>query len=190
MKYLPYKFKDMIGKHVLIIGDHATGKTVLTTRLIEESIQMNLSSKITVLELAPRIFLKNEYIGLEIADYTDMISKVTYLKTKNINAPRIQGKNHEESLYYANHNRKKFEKLLHTFMINPTDTLFINDLTMFFHTGKPDMLFNIIQKTKTVICNGYEGIFLPLKNTSIISKKEIESLNKLKKYMDVIIHLK
>ena len=48
----------------------------------------------------------------------------------------------------------------------------------------------IIQKTKTVVCNGYEGIFLTLKNTSIISKKETESLNKLKKYMDVIISLK
>jgi predicted double-glycine peptidase len=52
------------------------------------------------------------------------------------------------------------------------------------------MLFNIIKKTKTVICNGYEGIFPPLQNISIISKKETESLNKLKKYMDVIIHLK
>lgn len=74
-------------------------------------------------------------------------------------------------------------------MNNPTPILFINDLSIYFQSGKWEKVFNVMQKAKVALANAYYGRSLENDLKTGISKIERKTLEKVSSKADMIIHL-
>jgi len=172
------RFKDLLGKRVVITGEVGVGKTKLLASLIDEAaFESNL--RVVVLDLAPEVHIGSETIGASVKTYSRELHQVIYLRPTTVFAPRLQGRNREEVLDLAAKNASSIEPLLITLASNPPDVLFIDDLTIYLQAGKIEPLIKLISTIRTFIATSYKGKKLLDDKGSGISRVEkcrLESL--------------
>jgi hypothetical protein len=184
-----YVFEDLLSKKVLIEGDVGSGKTHLTRILLIQATELLPSGSITVIDMAPhRRRLDRDYAGGALRK-GKWITHVRYLRSAFIKPPRLDGRTKEEVLDLAKSNAAELRKLLQAFLNKPSDTLFINDLTLYLHSGDAEFLFFVLAKASTFIANAYEGSRLLDDRDSGISSRERHLVSELEKRMDLTIRL-
>ncbi len=183
-------FLEFLNKNCLILGEVKTGKTKFTAELLKEAIKLGYSSKIMVIDLAPRTkILGKEFIGLPLTDYVTIDFRIAYLRPK-VKAPRIEGKNKEEILKIAMENAIIVEEAFNKFLKSDREILFINDVTLYLHMGDLSKLLSVLHKASTAILNGYYGKFFNNDLGSGISLREKKLVKELAKLMDIIIEMR
>jgi len=182
-------FLEFLNKKSLILGDVKSGKTKFTAELLKEAMELGYSSKIMVIDLAPKIEILDKVMGLPLTDYVNIDSTIIYLRPK-VKAPRIEGKNKEEILRIAAENAVIIEGTFNKFLESNREILFINDVTLYLHMGNLSKLFSVLSKTSTAILNGYYGKFFNNDFGSGISLREKNLMKELAKSMDIIIEMK
>ncbi|MEM4650142.1 MAG: hypothetical protein QXP78_05715 [Candidatus Bathyarchaeia archaeon] len=185
------RFLEFLNKKSLILGEIKTGKTKFTAELLKEAIDLGFSSKITVIDLAPKTkTLNGEFIGLPITNYVNIDSKIVYVRAE-VKAPRIEGKNKEEVLKIAEENATVINEVFNNFLkSNDREILFINDVSLYLHKGDLNKLFSVLSKVNTAILNGYYGKLLNNDLNSGISLREKSLMVKLAELMDLIFEMK
>ena len=179
---------EILNKRTLIIGELASGKTLLTLKLTLNLVNNGYGKHITVLDFAPK---KIGNIGGKFLDFGFNPSKVfAYLTPLKVYTPRISAKSSQELLSLAVKNKENIEKIIFKYLANPTEILVINDLTLYFHAGSLELIDECIMLSKTFIANAYYGRELSFNHGTGVSAKERSLVIELMKYMDNIIVLK
>ena len=129
-------------------------------------------------------------VGGILAEVTNAVSEVRYLKPKEVKAPRTMAGNAEELMRLADFNRRVIDKTFTEFLLNPTPLLFINDVSIYLQTGEIKKVLLAIHKSQTCIANGYFGKKLAADFGTGISKREQVMMRRLMREMDVTIRLR
>lgn len=177
-------FRELIGLKVLIVGDVGSGKTKLTSDLLEEAVETGFSKKITAIDMAPEF----KGVGGKISRFTDRVGEVRYL-VADVRAPRLEGRDRDEVLSIAKRNARSIEPLLLSFIRRPTEILFVNDVTLYLHSGRLEYISRLVKSARTFIANGYKGGKLLDDKGSGLSIKERLSLEWLEGLMDKVVKL-
>jgi len=185
-----YQYFSYIQKMTIILGDISTGKTTTTALLIIDALKSNSPNNITIIELAPRkTIYKEKTIGGRISDIIKIPSGIRLLQPKKIHSPRYSAKDKDELLNLVEENKISIDIILNYYMDNPTPILFINDLSIYFQSGKWKKIFNVMQKAKVSLANAYYGRSLENDLKTGISKIEKQTLEMVSSKADMIIHL-
>lgn len=177
----------VVGHKTLILGESGTGKTRLIANIVNEFITHGLSSKLTVIDMAPP---RTYDIGGRMIDYDLLIkSKVRYFYSDEIRPPRLMAKTSEEAMRIAIKNSKIIDELINKYLIDPTEILVINDVTIYAHAGDTDKLTETIMYPKTFIGTAYEGKKISEDWGSGITMREKQYIAKLLKIVDNVIRL-
>lgn len=177
----------ILNKKTLIIGEVRSGKTRLLINLIKQLISNKLTNKLTVIDMAPPRMLN---IGGRILDYeAELCAKLRYLYSDDIRPPRLTGKTMNEIMKIATKNFEIIDKLIDEYILNPTDILLINDLTMYIHAGDAVKLNNVIMKSITFVGTAYYGSKLSDDKGSGITIKEKQYIEELTSIVDYVFRL-
>jgi serine kinase of HPr protein (carbohydrate metabolism regulator) len=177
---------DIIGKKVLIIGETGSGKTRLAAKLLQKLMSILNLEEITVIDLAPE---RIGCAGGKLRDYIDLTGKVRYFSPLKVYMPRLFGTSRKEVQRYAELNREKMEPLLMEFIKSPTSTLVINDLTLYLHSGRLEVILNCVEKAKTFLATAYYGSKLAEDLGTGISLRERQLTDKLATFMDLVVKI-
>lgn len=175
--------KEHIGKKTLLIGDVGSGKTVYLVEFLKFLVENGYSDEVTIIDMAP---VRIRGVGGSVAEYTEAVLNVRYLKSEKVWAPRIVGKNREEVLKFAEENRRNIEPLIIAYLSNPTRILLVNDLTIYLHSGDVNRVIELADAAETFMATAYEGARLEDDKGSGITERERSLLNILKKKMDIV----
>lgn len=175
----------ILNKKILIIGDVGSGKTRLTARILDELVSRGFGDIITVIDMAPSV----GNIGSRLSTYTKVIEKVRYFFSEKIRGPRLEGKDAKEILDIAKSNKEIVEEYLKLFLENPTEILIVNDITIYFHAGEIEKVFEIMDASKTFIANAYYGSALSEDKGSGLSAREKKLVQILSRKCDKVIIL-
>jgi len=182
------RFRDLLSRRVLIVGDIGVGKTALSGRLLDEAVSLGFKDYITVLDFAPTE--KFEFKAKRsMKDHSDSVDSVRYLRPPVVRAPRIEGRSREEVIELAEENARVLEGYLSEFYNHPSRILFINDITLYLHSGPPERILEILSRAETSIVNAYRGERLREDLGSGISEREYKALKMVEKCMDITIEL-
>lgn len=187
---MKYQYISHIHKMTIILGDISTGKTVITALLIIDTLKSKSPEDITIIELAPKkTIYKEKTIGGRISDIIKLSSGISVLQPKKIYSPRCSAKDKDELLDLVEENKISIDNILNYYMNNPTPILFINDLSLYFQSGKWKKVFSVMQKAKISVANAYYGRSLENDLKTGISKIERKTLEKVSSKADMIINL-
>lgn len=185
-------FNQARGRKVLIAGDVCSGKTTVTARLLREATETVEPHTITVIEMAPR---RREFKGMIVGGrLTDLmlngLAGVRLLLPRvDLYAPRIEGTDPNHVLRLAKSNAELIQELLEKYHETPTPVLFINDVSMYLHSGDVNNLLKVLSLAKTAVTNSYQGSTLEDDKRSGLSNHERVGLMAMKKIMDININL-
>ena len=187
-----FRFEDFVHKKTLIKGEVGSGKTALTRSLIEGATSTfgARRAEITVIDMAPGKTMSGcKAVGgsLEL-EGEKAIPGITYMWAVLI-PPRLRGQSREEVLRLAAENAGKIDIMLKRYLIQPTEVLFMNDLTMYLHAGKFEKLSKAVNSADTFVGNAYEGSYINDDFGSGITERETELLHEIEKITDRIITL-
>lgn len=180
-------FSQIRGKFVLILGEVGAGKTSLTLQLMEEAIEKGARG-ITVIDMAPKVInVDGGSVGGLLLEKPD--PRVRYMAPREISAPRLTARNAEELLEFADKNKSEIEALLNAFSMNPSEVLFVNDVSIYLQRGELDRLLGAFSMAETVVANGYLGERLRGDFGTGVSLRERDLVLKLADKMDEVIRL-
>ncbi len=174
------RYELLVGKKTLIIGGVRSGKTGLTAEILKSLI--DLIGSLTLMDFAPG----RGGVGLPLSNY---MSVENYERPEGLHAPRIEGRDAEEVLRLAKDNEEKIRPILISFLSRPTDALVINDLTIYLHSGDPDLLLKCINSSKTFIGNAYYGRDFDDKGSGL-NERERALVEELMKRVDLVIKMR
>lgn len=178
--------EEILGKRILILGEMGSGKTRLTAEILDRLLEKVDPKDITVMDMAPTTV---PGIGGRVSSYTVNISKVRYLAPEVVRAPRMEGKDREEVLNLADFNKASIETLIQRFLKEPTQILFINDLSIYLHSGDLSKLIKCLELPKTIVANAYYSISPLNDKGSGISIREKRLLEALIRSFDRVLRL-
>lgn len=186
-----YSLKRFLGRKVLIVGDVGSGKTLLTANLLDQAVGMGYCQQITVIDMAPpKMVFHGMRIGGILAEVTEAVSEVRYLKPKEVKAPRAMAGSAEELVRLADFNRRVIDQTLTEFLLKPTPFLFINDISIYLQTDGIARVLLAMNKSQTCIANGYFGKKLEADFGTGVSRREQMMMRRLMQAMDVTISLR
>jgi hypothetical protein len=138
-------------RQTMIVGDVNSGKTTLTTLILEHFLSAGYGQQIAVLDLSPDPV---QGIGgkLSLGSGTPAL----YL-TAHIIAPRLMGKDAAHTLCLAKENAGKIEALFEEFKRQRRDILFVNDATLYLQSGSLALFQKTLAMSSTQIINAYYG---------------------------------
>lgn len=179
--------EEIVGHRVIIVGERGRGKTQLTAKLLEDIASFYPLSEITVIDMAPTTITP----GSRLAQFTSLVELVRYLAPPVVRAPRLEARTREEVLKLAEFNMRAIDPLLEEFITRPTKVLVINDLTIYFHRGSGDRVFECVARAESFLANAYMGRQLvELDKGSGVSQREARELRSfIKKLSPRIIRL-
>jgi hypothetical protein len=172
------RYELLIGKKTLIIGGIGSGKTRLTAEILRGL--MDRMGSLTLMDFAPG----RGGVGLPLSSYIN----IGCVRPEGLHAPRIEGRDAEEVLRLARDNEEKIRPILISFLSKPTDALVINDLTIYLHSGDPELLLKCIDSSRTFIGNAYYGKDFDDKGSGL-NERERFLVEKLMKMMDLVIKM-
>jgi GTPase SAR1 family protein len=176
---------EIVGLKTLIVGDVGAGKTRLTRRLLGEELEMNLE-RVTVIDMAPDV-VNIEGVSVGGALLGAYKGDIRLLRSNDIKTPRLSAKSPEELLQLADHNRREIEGLLDAFDTEPSETLFVNDVSIYLQSGKLERLWDTIKLAETVVVNGYFGTRLEEDLGTGVSARERRLMEELASRMDKVV---
>jgi len=179
------EFKGLVGRRALIVGDVGVGKTAMSARLLEEAVSLGFKGDITVLDFAPTELKAKR----SMRDHTWVVDLVRCIRPPVVRAPRMEGESREEVLELAEENRRVLEDCLSEFYSKPTRILFINDLTLYLHSGRPERILEVLSRAETCVLNAYRGEKLRDDHGSGISEHEYRALNVIEEAVDTVVEL-
>ncbi len=146
-----YDLDSLLNRQTVIAGDVNSGKTTLTTVILEQFVQAGYGQQIAVLDLSPDPV---RGIGGKLSLGSD--SPVLYL-TAHISAPRLMGKDAAHTLRLANENARAIEGLFEEFKGQRREILFVNDATLYLQSGNLALFLETLSMSSTRIINAYHG---------------------------------
>ena len=178
-------YRELKGKRTIITGDIGSGKTVLTRKLLREALESG--EAVTVIDFAPKARIIN---GVKVGGFlVDGETDCRVLRSENISTPRLSASDADELVKLADLNAKITLDMLAEFIGDPTQVLVINDTSIHLQSGDIEPLFLAIEKSETVILNGYIGEYLKEDHGTGISNREKELMKILAQSMDGEIKL-
>lgn len=146
-----YDIEQYLNRQTLIAGDVNSGKSTLTTSLIELFSKAGYTRQMAVLDLAPNPV---QGIGGKLPPCSS--KHILYL-TDDIAAPRLMGENAAHTLQLAKQNAQKIEKLFEELTKRQKEILFVNDATLYLQHGSLSRFLKILAGSSTRIINVYYG---------------------------------
>jgi GTPase SAR1 family protein len=140
-----------LNRQTMIIGDVNSGKTTLTTLILQHFLDAGYGGQIAVLDLSPDPV---QGIGGKLSLGSD--TPVLYLTAK-IHAPRLMGTDAAHTLRLAHENARTIEALFEKFKQQPRDILCVNDATLYLQSGRLSALLETLSISSTQIINAYYG---------------------------------
>ena len=184
-----YRFRDFAHKKALFKGEACSGKTLIMRRLVQEAAESLPLGSVSLIDMAPdrRVFGGKKIGGaIHVGDFS---SRINYMRPERIHAPRLEGKSCEKVLQLARENAERIEVFLGRYLDAPTSVLFVNDLTIYLHTGSLKKMQRAVEMADTFIGNAYEGLILAEDYGSGISETERRLLNRLEGSMDMVLSI-
>ncbi|MCX8183715.1 MAG: ATP-binding protein [Crenarchaeota archaeon] len=178
------RIKEVLGRRILILGTMGSGKTRLTAEILDRLLENTVPTDITVIDMSPTTV---PGVGGRVSTYTSNVFKARYLKPETVRAPRIEGKNRDEVLSFADFNRVKIEPLLQEFLARPTPVLIINDLSIYLHSGDVSKIVECLELANTVVANSYYSESLMDDKGSGVSEREKKLLDMLMNRFDHVL---
>jgi hypothetical protein len=170
--------KQYLNKKNLIIGGINSGKTIRTLEILDLFRKSGYEERTAILDLAPES-IKGVGGKMKIPSS----GRLFYL-TGNIAAPRLSGKNEEETNKIAAGNASITENLFKQLSGSGKDILFINDATLYFHAGDFRRFVETLGMFKTSVINAYYGNYF---TDSEITRREKKLTEDLMKICDQVI---
>lgn len=170
---------DIRGKKTIIVGDINTGKTLYTLRILDELEDEEYPS-VAVIDCAPQAVRGIGGKMLE-AERTGIL----YLTTV-IEAPRLTGTSDEEIAELAAANARAIETIFDSYLRDPREILFINDVTLYLQAGSVDRLVEVMESAGTLVMNAYRGTSF---QDSSLSRRERQLLGEIMRRCDRVIGL-
>jgi len=185
-----YHFSSLIHRRTMILGDISTGKTKLTARLLAEALRSMNPESITVIDIAPekRVY-KGQHIGGRIAEAVALPSGVRLLQPRKINAPRYSARDSEDLVRQVQENRASIDETLDLYLDKVTPVLFINDLSLYFQSGRFEKALEAMERAETFVGNAYHGETLEDDLGTGISMTERKVVETFAARADILIHL-
>ena len=161
------------------MGDVNTGKTFYTMKILDALEEWAYQS-VAVIDCAPEVV---RGIGgkMEGADR----SGIRYL-TAEIAAPRLTGTSDDEIFALATGNARVIETIFDSYLDDPREILFINDVTLYLQAGSVDRLIEVMESAGTLVMNAYRGSSF---QDSPLSRRERRLLEKIMRRCDRVIGL-
>ena len=185
-----YHFSSLIHKRTMILGDVSTGKTRLTARLLMEALRSENPESITVIDMAPEKRLyKGKPIGGKITDTVTLPVEVGLLQPRKINAPRYSARDRDDLFRQVEENRASIEEALELYLAEQTPILFINDLSLYFQSGRFEKALEAMVRAETSVANAYHGEILEDDHGTGISMTERRVVETFAGRADILIHL-
>jgi len=172
----------------LILGDVRTGKTKMTVKLLSEAVKAGYEKDITVIDLAPATTkVRGKRIGGRLSEQMALPKGLRYLAPAKVETPRLSATSADQLLALARANHEAITPLLGEFLAAPSSILFANDVSLYFHSGTPDLMFKAAERAETLVANGYYGRYFAFDYETGISKKERELMDLFAAKMDKVI---
>ena len=168
-----------LGKKTLIIGDVNSGKTTLTREILDGFCRQGLGGRIVVMDLAPEIpeeVLRRRGLAGVGGRLEPPGGCGAATLHATIIAPRLTSSSEEEAMEKAGWNRRVIDGLLTRFESLDRDILFVNDVSLYLQAGDLDRITGLLEKTGTVVVNGYFGEKL---GRGELSRREREAMKGL-----------
>ncbi|MDG6995321.1 MAG: hypothetical protein JRN52_05310 [Nitrososphaerota archaeon] len=181
---MAYNFRKLIGKRTLIVGEVHSGKTRLMSKLLSQAIKLYPNERILVLDFAPNIKTKTGKVGSKLR--IPAAKNIFCLAPEHVYAPRLEGQSAREVLMLAKKNKEQIDRLL---KIAHAKIVFLNDVTLYLHSGRATLLMRLAGRSETFVANGYKGKLLIDDKGSGISLHESIELDCLAEKMDLVIQL-
>lgn len=177
---------EILGKRLLILGEMNSGKTRLTAEILDAILEKTSPRDVTIIDMSPTTV---PGVGGRISSYTLNATRVRYLAPEKIRAPRTEGRNRDEVLNFAEFNRMSIEPLIQEFLTKPTPILFINDLSIYLHSGDVSKIIECLELSNTVVANSYYSESLMDDKGSGVSEKEKRLLDMLMEKFNRVLRI-
>lgn len=112
-----------------------------------------------------------------------------YLAPKEVWPPRLKAKNPGELISLAERNCEGIEALLVRYSEEPSEVLFVNDVSIYLQAGDLETLWGALSKAGTLVVNSYLGERLNDDQGTGISTRERNEVLALAERMDMVIRL-
>mgnify|MGYP001106950002 CR=1 FL=1 len=183
-------FRQCLGRKVLILGDVRTGKTKITAKLLNEALRAGHESEITVIDLAPAATkVRGRKIGGRLFELMALPKELRYLAPAEVETPRLSASSSSQLLALARANHEAVTPLLRQFLAALSPILFVNDISIYFHSGTPDLMFEAAERAETFVGNGYYGEYFAFDHGTGVSERERKLMDLFAAKMDTVINL-
>ncbi|MEJ5292931.1 MAG: hypothetical protein WHS82_04955 [Candidatus Methanosuratincola sp.] len=187
MKEISYA--SIRGKKTLIRGEVGKGKTLLLSRLLAEAANAEEIGSITVIDMAPgEKDVGNRKVGGKLTTPPSRSLVGCIYAPGRVFAPRLEGRTAEEVTFLAMQNAKAIEPYLTGYVASPTPVLFVNDLTIYLQSGRPELLREAIGLAKTFVGTAYWGDFFDDRGSGINARERL-LLERLADLFDIVVEL-
>lgn len=172
--------KKFINKKTIIVGEVNSGKTVYLKDILGKFLEEGYTD-LVVIDMAPENI---RGVGGKIN--LGKHNLIRYL-TAGIVAPRLVGGAQGEIVAFAKKNALMIDQIFSRCLRNPSNVLFINDVSIYLQAGNLDRLLSFLNTIPTVIMNGYFGYSL---GGGEFGMRERHEMKKLQEKCDRVINLK
>lgn len=180
-------YASIKSRKTLIRGEVGKGKTSLLSHLLVEAIEAEKTNSITLIDMAPgERYSGGRKVGGKLAIPASLV--VRCIAPERIVAPRLEGTTAEEVVRLAMQNASILEPCLAQYIASPTPVLFVNDLTIYLHCGRIELIREAITLAKTFVGTAYWGDFFDDKGSGINARERL-LLGKLIGLFDVVVDL-
>lgn len=183
------KAEAFTNRFTMIVGDINSGKTTLTQKILEVFCRTT-DSTVTVVDLAPEITPQD--LGVQDKAVTIggrlriPVSRNVRYYHPLIHPPRLRSRDECQAEALAAENSRTIDALFAKVLPKNRDAIFINDCSLYLHSGNASKFLEMIRTSQTSLVNGYLGRFF---NSSSISIKERKGMEFLMLHCDRLIKL-
>jgi hypothetical protein len=172
------KIEPYIGKRTLIIGDVKTGKTDRCMEILRLFLSKGYAKTIAILDMGT-----NPVQGIGGKMQPPPGEPVRYL-TDAISAPRLMGKDINDTLTLAKQNARIIENLFAKLQQEKREVLFVNDATLYLQAGHLNRFVEMLDTASTQVINAYYGNAFA---DSELTRREKQLTEDLIKICDIVI---
>ena len=181
--------EEFVNRFTMIVGEINSGKTTMTQQILEV-FRRDTDRKVTVIDLAPEITPQD----LKASNKTTAIGGGLQIPNSEgiryhrpwLYPPRLRARDEHEAEAFAAKNLRAIDALLDQALLKDADAIFINDCSLYLHSGSAPKFLDLIRSYSTSVVNGYFGRFF---SKSPISVRERNGMKILIRHCDRLIKI-